>query len=138
MFLKVNALVIAITIVGFFAHEATALWDVSYASTAREVTPLEQHVDSFLEMIPLMAIVTVVSIHWGQFLALFGAGSEAAEFDIERKSPPLPSLYVFSFMTAVLLFELLPYLEEFIRGLRTNRGQLVPAQARSRKGDATI
>jgi hypothetical protein len=55
MFLEVNALIIAAMIVTFFIHEATALWDVSYATTARTVTPIEQHVHSFLEMIPLMA-----------------------------------------------------------------------------------
>ena len=44
LFLQVNALTIVVMIAAFFAHEATALWDVSYAITAREVTPLEQHV----------------------------------------------------------------------------------------------
>lgn len=76
MFLDVNALVIAIMIVTFFIHEATAMWDVRYATSARTVTPIEQHLHSFLEMIPLMGLVSVVSLHWGQFLALFGAGRE--------------------------------------------------------------
>ncbi|HTJ55064.1 MAG TPA: diguanylate cyclase, partial [Nitrosospira sp.] len=71
IFLQINAGIIAIMIVAFFIHEATALWDVSYAVTARDVTPIEQHVHSFLEMIPLMAILFVVSRHWDQFLALF-------------------------------------------------------------------
>jgi hypothetical protein len=53
----VNAGIILLMIGSFLVHEATALWDVSYATTAREVTPIEQHVHSFLEMIPLMAIV---------------------------------------------------------------------------------
>jgi hypothetical protein len=73
MFLEVNALIIAAMLATFLIHEETALWDVSYATTARTVTPIDQHVHSFLEMIPLMAIVCVVSIHWSQFLALFGA-----------------------------------------------------------------
>jgi hypothetical protein len=90
MFLEVNALIIAAMIVAYFIHEATALWDVSYATTARTVTPIGQHVHSFLEMIPLMAILCVVSIHWGQFLALFGVGSERARFDLVWKSEPLP------------------------------------------------
>ncbi|TGQ96491.1 diguanylate cyclase, partial [Mesorhizobium sp. M1C.F.Ca.ET.204.01.1.1] len=37
MFLEVNALVIAVMIVTFFVHEATAMWDVRYATTARTV-----------------------------------------------------------------------------------------------------
>ena len=35
IFLQVNAGIIAFMIVAFFIHEATALWDVSYAVTAR-------------------------------------------------------------------------------------------------------
>lgn len=56
LFLEINAGVILLMIVVFLLHEATALWDVSYAVTARRVSPLEQHIHSFLELIPLMAI----------------------------------------------------------------------------------
>ncbi|WP_208612747.1 hypothetical protein [Pantoea conspicua] len=76
LFLEVNALVFAFMIVLFFCHEATALWDVSYAVTAREVKPIEQHIHSFLEMVPLMALLLVISRHWSQFQALFGFGDE--------------------------------------------------------------
>ena len=129
LFLKINALVIAIMIVAFLAHEATALWDVSYATTARTVTPIEQHVHSFLEMVTLMAIVSVVVLRWGQFLALFGAGSEPADFEISRKPQELPVTYILSIMVVVLMFELLPYLEELVRGLRANNGRLMPLRA---------
>src|SRR3954465_9231100 len=47
IFLEINALVFAVMIVCFLLHEATALWDVSYASQTREVSPVEQHVHSF-------------------------------------------------------------------------------------------
>jgi len=119
-------------------HEATALWDVSYATAARTLTPIEQHVHSFLEMIPLMAMVSVISLHWGQFLALFGAASEPARFDISWKSESLPTTYILSVMAVILLFELLPYIEELVRGLRANGGRLVPFKARhARAGDNT-
>jgi hypothetical protein len=62
MFVDINALVIATMIVAFLVHEATALWDVNYATTARTITPTEQHVHSFLEMIPLMAMLSVISL----------------------------------------------------------------------------
>ncbi|WP_292124191.1 hypothetical protein [Mesorhizobium sp.] len=58
MFLEVNSLIIALMMVVFLAHEATAIWDVRYATTARTVSPVEQHVHSFLEMIPLMGLVS--------------------------------------------------------------------------------
>ena len=76
-----------------------------------------------------MAIVSVVSLHWHQFLAVFGAGLEPLRTDLSWKSEPLPILYITSILSIVLLFELLPYLEEFWRGLRANRGRLVPPKA---------
>ena len=108
LFLDVNVGIILLMIGSFLVHEATALWDVSYATTARSVTPIEQHVHSFLEMIPLMAIVAIVGMHWGQFLALFGLGDEPARFALVRKAEPLPMLYVAVVFAAVVLFEFLP------------------------------
>jgi hypothetical protein len=130
--LEINALVIAVMIVAFLLHEATALWDVSYATEKRMVTPIEQHVHSFLEILPLMGLVLVVVLHWGQFLALFGLGTEAARFDITLKQPPLPWGYVLSVLAAALLFELLPYIEELIRGLRASNGALIPRKSHGR------
>ncbi|TIQ36207.1 MAG: diguanylate cyclase [Mesorhizobium sp.] len=137
MFLEVNALIIAVMMIAFVVHEATAIWDVRYATTARTVSPIEQHVHSFLEMIPLMGLVSVVSLHWGQFLALFGVGPESARFDFAWKRQQLPVAYIATVMTVILLFELLPYLEEFFRGLRANSGRLVPPKARRSKPGET-
>jgi len=132
IFLQVNAAIFALMIVAFFVHEATALWDVGYAVTAREVTPLEQHVHSFLEMIPLMALLVLAARHWPQLLALVGAGGEAADWSLRLKQPPLPTGYVATMFGVIVLLELLPYLEELRRDLRASRGALVPAPARGR------
>lgn len=118
MFLEINALIILLMIVCFLLHEATALWDVSYAVSTREVTPIEQHVHSFLEMLPLMGLLMVVVLHWSQFIALFGLAP--ASFDVRLKQPPLPWSYVVTMLTLVLLFDVLPYLEELLRGLRVS------------------
>jgi hypothetical protein len=77
-----------------------------------------------------MAIVAIVGMHWGQFLALFGLGDEPARFGLVRKAEPLPMLGVAAVFAAVVLFEFLPYLEELARGLVANRGALVPPKAR--------
>jgi hypothetical protein len=118
LLLEINALIILMMIAGFVVHQLTALWDVSFAVDKREVTPIEQHVHSFLEMLPLMSTIIVVILHWPQFLALFGAGPEAARFGLALKEEPLPWAYIGSFLGAVLLFEVLPYAEELFRGLR--------------------
>ncbi len=132
LFLQINAAIIALMIVAFLAHEATALWDVSYAAQYREISPLEQHVHSFLEMIPLMAGTFVVVLHWDQFLALFGLGHEPARFAPMWKAEPLPVVYIVAVLVASLLLELLPYLQELWSGLRANRGRLVPARESGR------
>jgi hypothetical protein len=122
IFLEINALIIAIMIVCFVLHEATAFWDVTYANDVRGISPFEQHVHSFLEMLPLLGLTVIVTLHWGQFLALFGLGSETARFAISPKPYPLPWPYVASVLVAILLFDLLPYLEELFRTLRHRVG----------------
>src|SRR3954464_12208774 len=82
IFLEINALIIAVMIVCFLLHEATSFWDVSYAAKLRNITPLEQHVHSVLEMLPLIGLLLIVVTHSGQFLALFGLGNEPASFTL--------------------------------------------------------
>lgn len=137
LFLDINAGIILLMIVSFLVHEATAIWDVRYATTARTVTPTEQHVHSFLEMLPLTALVCVVSLHWHQFLALFGAGSQPARFDLTWKRSALPVAYIAAVLLAVLCFEFLPYLQELAGGLRSNGGRLVPVKAGHARPGAT-
>jgi ABC-type spermidine/putrescine transport system permease subunit I len=122
IFLQINALVIGTMIVCLIAHEVTAIWDVSYAYEKREVTPTEQHVHSFLEMLPLMGLLIVTTLHWQQFLSLFGLGQEHAEFTVRLKDPPLPWLYVTIILSLIALFDVLPFLEELVRGLRHKKG----------------
>jgi hypothetical protein len=126
MSFEINSLVILVMIVFWAVHEATAVWEVSYAADKREVTPIEQYVHSYLGVLPLMSLLLVVVLNWSQFLALFGLGSEAPRFAIVEKNPPLPWSYVSAILATVLLFEVLPYMEELIRGLRANHGRLVP------------
>jgi len=121
LFLDINALVFAVIIVAFFLHEATSMWDVSYAIKYRYVSPLEQHVHSFLEMIPLMAGAFVAVLHWPQFIALFGFGSEAPRFSMDWKDDPLPLWYIATILLAAFFLDFLPYLEELWRGLRARR-----------------
>jgi hypothetical protein len=118
LLLDINALVILLMIIAFFIHEATAFWDVSYAVTRRNVAPVEQHVHSFLEVLPFMAASFVICLHWGQFLALFGAGTEPARFVLRLKEPPLSMAYVLSIVAAIGVFVGLPYAEEFWRCYR--------------------
>lgn len=104
-------------------HEATAIWDVRYASTAREIAPVEQHVHSVLEILPLTGLLLVIALHWTAFMALFGFGE--AKFTFTLKQQPLPATYVVTMLILTALFQIIPYLEELIRGLR-NRSRQSP------------
>jgi hypothetical protein len=119
LFLEINAGVILLMIVCLVLHEATAIWDVRYANETREVSPIEQHVHSFLEMLPLMGLLIVITLHFDQFIALFGFAP--ARFALTLKPEPLPWIYVVTVLTLTALFEVLPYLEEFVRSLRYGR-----------------
>ena len=130
LFLDIDALVLLIMLICFLLHEATALWDVRYAVEMREVTPIEQHVHSFLEMMPLMGLALIAAFNWEQFLALFSLGKEQARFDVTVRDGPPSWTYIVIVLTLVVLFEVLPYLEELVRGLRANRGAWVPRKRR--------
>jgi hypothetical protein len=134
LFLEITSPVLALMIASFFLHEATSLWDVSYAVTRREVTPIEQHVHSFLEMIPLMALSFVAVLHWPQLKALFGFGGEAADRSIKLKRDPLPAPYIVTTLTTFALLEWLPYLEELWRDIRASHAPAGSSSTLSQPG----
>ncbi|MGZ6303198.1 MAG: hypothetical protein ACXWPG_13730 [Ktedonobacteraceae bacterium] len=74
--LEVNALALALMIGAFFAHEATAYWDVAYAASRREV-------------IPFMVVSFMICLYWDQFCALVKVGNEPARFELRTKRQPL-------------------------------------------------
>jgi hypothetical protein len=76
-----------------------------------------------------MGFVLIAILNWEQFLALFGLGHEPARFNITLRSGPPSWSYVIVMMGLVLLFEVLPYLEELLRGLRANKGAWVPRRS---------
>lgn len=122
LFFEVNALLFALMLLALAAHEATAFWDVSLAThSERPVNAFEQHVHSFLELLPLVAILCLVALHPPQFLALFQAGPAAPVFAVVPKQNPLSARYVVVLLTATLLFNVLPFCEELVRCLRAQK-----------------
>jgi hypothetical protein len=130
LFLEINALVIAVMIVCFVAHEITAHWDLRYASSRRTITAIEQHVHNYLGALPFMGLSFIVVLHWPQALSLLGLGPQSADFSARLKSAPLPIAYVITLIVLIALFEILPYVEEFWRGLVANRGRLAAGKPR--------
>lgn len=117
----VNALIIAIMLATLVVHEVTALWDVTYAHTRRYIGPLEQHIHSFLEVLPIMAVSFVTVLYWDQFQALFGIGAQPARFEFRPKANPIPAPYLLAFFGSIFIFIVVPYGEELWRCLRVGR-----------------
>ncbi|HVW75372.1 MAG TPA: hypothetical protein VHC39_17160 [Rhizomicrobium sp.] len=121
VFFRINALLLAIAIVCLIAHEVTGYLDLKLAMATRRVTVFEHQVHSALEILPLTALLLIMTLHWPQTQALFGCGPERADFSLGPKQIPrwgeiIPPLGVF------LLLAILPYLEEVLRGRRRARG----------------
>lgn len=118
MFLEITSPVLALAIAAALLHGATALWDVSYAVTRRKVTPIEQHIHSFLEMVRMAAIAFISVLHWPQLLALLGCSDERSDWRSRWKQRPRPWAYATVMLAAQVGLEWLPYLEELIRTFR--------------------
>jgi hypothetical protein len=124
---EINVPVIATMIAGALAHEVLTLWDIAYAEPLRRPTPNEQHAHSFLEVLPLMALTSTLTLHPSQTAALFGRGDAPATWRFRLKQPPLSRLYLGAIFAAITVFLVLPYAEEFVRCYRSD-GTFAPHQ----------
>jgi len=118
LFLRVDAGLLLVMLIFIVLHHAVAYIDVRYANATRLVRPVEQMVHSFLEMMPITAFLLVSIITFEQLEALFGIGEAHAEFALRLRQLPLPTWYIAAVLLGAFLFNLVPYLEEFLRCLR--------------------
>jgi len=118
---EINAMFFLVAALAIICHHGVAYIDVRYANHTRGISPFEQMVHSFLEIIPITGFLLLAVLHWGQLLALIGVGPEFAQFGLHFKSQPLPIWYVMAAIAAAALLNALPYLEELLRCLRAQR-----------------
>ena len=121
-FFEVNAGLIAYTLAALACHQLTAVWDVSYAESRREVTQAEQHVHGILEQVPVMATAFILALHWDQARALLGVNGEPRRFKLEPKRQPISRRARVRLLAAVALFGVAPYAEEIMRCRRVDPG----------------
>jgi hypothetical protein len=133
LLLDINALVILLMLVALALHEATALYDLTYTVHRRYISPWEQHVHSFLELLPLMGVSFISLIYWDQFSALFGFGTEAPRFTLAWKDPPLSPLYLALLFASIGFFIILPFAEELWRCLQVDQRRAARAKGESLK-----
>jgi hypothetical protein len=122
LFFEVNALILLIMLIGLIVHYATGLWDLYYAyESPRAITPLEQHIHSYQEMLPITGFAMIVLINWEQFLALLGGGNQAADFTLRYKSILWESGYAPVMLAVIFCCVILPYGEELLRCVRARK-----------------
>jgi len=118
VFLEITSPVILLMIATFLIHEVTVYADLRIALREREVTPTEQMVHSFMEMMPLIGIWLVSMLHGEELSALLGTAHRAPDFSLRLKEQPLPVWYRVSLLTSIALLGGIPYLEELLRTSR--------------------
>jgi len=112
LFLEINALLLAFMTVCVLAHMAVSLWDTSYAQPRRHISPLEQQIHSYLEMLPVFALALAIVLHWE------AVRDPAWSLSVRRQ--PLPAAWSWGVLLA-LVPGLLLIVEELLRGLRAAR-----------------
>ncbi|MBW8798466.1 MAG: diguanylate cyclase [Streptomyces sp.] len=112
---RVNPLVLSVMGGAALTHGATAVWDVSLAVGEREVRPIEQHIHSFLEVLPLTALAFTACLHADQVRATLRGGPGAQDWRLLPKEHPLPARYLAALAGAVVGGVALPYAEELWR-----------------------
>jgi hypothetical protein len=118
LFLEVDGALLMLMFVFVVLHHAVAYIDVRYANATRRVLPIEQMVHSFLELLPIAALLLVSALDFAQLAAWFGKG--ALDFGIRLRNPALPIWYVGFVLGGALVMGLLPYLEELMRCMRAD------------------
>jgi hypothetical protein len=114
--LEVNAAVLLLVLAAFLAHEVSTWLELRYTVPLREVSPFEQMVHSFMEMLPLVMLALLALARWDQVLALLDEGR--ADFSLRAKLDPWPADYLLTAGVAVVVFNLLPLAGETVRCLR--------------------
>ncbi|TMV00453.1 diguanylate cyclase [Streptomyces sp. DASNCL29] len=120
---RVNPLVLSVMGGAAAAHGATALWDVSLATGEREVRPVEQHIHSFLEVLPLSAMAFTCCLHWDQVRAALRGGERPEDWKLLPKDNPLPARYLAAIGLGIGACVVLPYAEEMRRCLRAAKAR---------------
>jgi hypothetical protein len=113
LFLEITTLVLAVMILCVVAHTATALWDGLYSAPRRHISPIEQHVHSHLEYIPVVAVAMVALLHWDAVTA--------PSFALQLKRNPVPLPYLLGVLIPILLVHGALLGEEALRTWRGTR-----------------
>jgi hypothetical protein len=123
LLLELNEPVLCLMALCFALHETVAYLDVRFAHGRRDISPAEQRVHDFMTAVPVSALCLVAVLHWDAVSNLVLHPGSILTEPIQLKLTPLPPVQVIGILVVVLVGDLLPYFEEFVRGLRARRIQ---------------
>ncbi|GAA2626998.1 diguanylate cyclase [Streptomyces vastus] len=118
---RINPLVLSVMGGAAAAHSATALYDVTLATEKREVRPVEQHIHSFLEVLPLSGLAFIGCLHSDQVRATLRGGPGRDDWKLLPKERPLSAPYLLGLSVVIGAGVALPYAEELTRCIRAQR-----------------
>ena len=110
LFFELDTGVVAAMLGSAIVHEATAIWDVGYTKHRRHISQAEQHVHSFLEVLPFAGAA------FAAFMHVAAPARPRFAFRLNRARLPFATVAA---VAASALFGVAPYVEEMIRCLRT-------------------
>jgi hypothetical protein len=127
LFFSVDALVLVLMVAGVLAHTVTSWKDVRYADGLRRITPLEQYVHGFLEVLPWIALALVAVLHWPVVTALFDRATDT-DWTLRLRHPAFDGAILAAVLLASAVFGVAPGVLELAATLKARRA---PAQASS-------
>jgi hypothetical protein len=114
LFFNINVLLLLIMFLVLVFHEWVAHHDVKYALHNREISLLETHVHSFLEVLPFVIVALIICINWQAFVDLITL-NWAGHMSLAPKDHPLDRMYIAGYVLLMLIADAVPFLEEFVR-----------------------
>jgi hypothetical protein len=117
---ETNALTLVVGAGALIFHELVVIWDVAYAAPRRHVSVTEQHLHSFLEVLPFATLSFLLCLRADQALAILGLTDEKPDFALRLKAEPPPRAYVAGLLALITLSIGIPYAEELLRCMRVN------------------
>lgn len=122
LYFEINVLQFIIMFMVLIFHEVVAHMDVHYALHKREISILETHVHSFLECLPFVIVALIVFINWSAFVD-FISFNWAGNMSLIFKKRPLDSGYITGYFFTLIILDVIPFIEEFIRCYRFQKSK---------------
>lgn len=101
MILQVNLGLLALLVLLFLLHECTTWLELRFVNERRKINSTEQMVHSFMELLPLAAILLLADMYDG-----------SGEWSLRVKDEPLPVTYLVTSCVAVTALNIIPLIEE--------------------------